>query len=75
MKELGYDIKNDVRLSYEDGEGVLRIISDNQSIVGFTEQLVAHNTVDVYVECLNATHGKRLPEILLPASGSDSDSG
>ena len=67
MKELGYDIKNDVRLSYEDCEGVSRIISDDQSIVGFTKQLVAQ----IQQTFMLSTW---VPEILLPAFGFDSDS-
>lgn len=58
VKELGYDIKKDVRLTYKDGEGVFRSISDKQTIVGLTEQLMSYKTVGIYVETSNTMHEK-----------------
>lgn len=50
VKELEYDIKNDVTLSYVDEEGTLTNIFDDQDIVGLINQLMTARIVDVYVE-------------------------
>ena len=50
VKELGYDISKDVKLFYVDGKGVLKIICDDETIVGLIKQLMVARKIDVYVE-------------------------
>ena len=72
VKDLGYDIKKDASLWYRDDEGALESICDDQAMLGLSEQLRAHWTVDIFVEISDVRHESRLPKAL--QSNSDSDS-
>ena len=65
VKELGYDIKKAVELSFVDDGRTLKVISDDQDIIGLVEQLRKHKTVNVYVENSRVRHDMPLLEILL----------
>ena len=65
VKELGYDISKNVKLFYVDDEDVLKIICDDETIVGLTKQLMIAKKVKVYVETSNVDHHNRLPEALI----------
>lgn len=73
-KELRYDIKKDVNLSYKNGGGVLKNITVDQDIVGLSRQLRTYKTIDIYVESSNVRHEKKLPEVSWSDSDSNNDS-
>lgn len=73
-KELRYDIKKDVNLSYKNGGGVLKNITVDQDIVSLSRQLRTYKTIDIYVKSSNVRHEKKLPEVLWSDSDSNNDS-
>ena len=50
VKEIGYDIEKDVTLSYIYGEGTIKSVYDDQSMVGLANHLSTQGVVDIYVE-------------------------
>lgn len=61
MKELGYDVKKNVNMSYKDCGGALLFVCNDQPMLDLTNQLSTHGFVDVYVEISEDSHDKNLP--------------
>lgn len=65
VKELDYDIMKAVELSFVDDGGTLKVINDDQGIIGLVEQLRKHKILNVYVEISGVRHYMPLPKILV----------
>lgn len=73
VKELGYDIKKDVSLSCTDSVGVLGSICTNQDIVGLNKKISVKYTLDIYIECSEVCHGKKLLGVLLSVADGNAE--
>lgn len=68
VKELGYAIKKAIELSFVDDGGTLKVISDDQGIVGLVKELRKHKIINVYGEISEVRHHMPLSEILLSSN-------
>lgn len=68
LKEVGHDITNSVNLFFIDASGALKVISDDEGIMGLVDHLMRHWTADIYVEFSSVKHNKTIPESLMVES-------
>ena len=71
VKELVYNIEKSISPFYVEDGGTLKLVFDDDSTNGLSEQVGKNMIVDVYVETSYVDHGRSLPDALLSNEFND----